>query len=148
MERGRKGDFKMATNWNLIERYCGNVNPVEVFAGKAQGEIRAAIEQFNADYQAANNEDAFTADEMDEIANDIFDLVQGMIFSFTDGKQTMEIVFTQQEDGRIFCSSADHAKMIKTFAGLDEIIYAESKLFDDYDFDYDNGEKVVYAPKA
>ena len=59
----------------------------------------------------------------------------------------MTLVFSCLDDGRISCGSAEHQRMIDAFIGLDGIIYGKSSLFDDYDFEIDDGKTVIYKRK-
>lgn len=62
--------------------------------------------------------------------------------------KTMQIRFTARDNwNQIVCKSADYAKMVKTFIGLDEIVYASSDLFDGYELEIDNGDQVVFVSK-
>jgi hypothetical protein len=79
--------------------------------------------------------------------------LNSLFFAITENKplrnpRTMTLVFTDLGGGRIACDSKDHQRMIDAFIGLDEIVYAESELFDGYDLEIDDGCKVIYAKKA
>lgn len=66
-------------NWNLLDRFLGGVTPQEAIAGKSEGEIRADLEGYCRDYEAANGGEApFTPGEMDEIVADLVRLAEGM----------------------------------------------------------------------
>lgn len=79
--------------------------------------------------------------------------LNSIFFTVTETKplrnpRTMTLVFTDLGSGRIACDSKEHQAMVDTFVGLDGIIYAESRLFDDYDFEIDDGRQVIYSKKA
>jgi hypothetical protein len=79
--------------------------------------------------------------------------LNSLFFTITETKplrnpRTMTLVFTDLGGGRIACNSKDHQRMIDAFIGLDEIIYAESDLFDQYDFEIDDGCKVIYTKRT
>jgi hypothetical protein len=79
--------------------------------------------------------------------------LNSLFFTITETKplrnpRTMTLVFTDLGGGRIACDSKDHQSMLDAFMGHDEIIYAESDLFDQYDFESDDGCKVIYVKKA
>ena len=79
--------------------------------------------------------------------------INSIFFTITETKplrnpRTMTLVFIDLGGGRISCDSKDHQRMIDAFIGLDEIVYAESNLFNDYDFEIDDGRQVIYAKKA
>lgn len=62
--------------------------------------------------------------------------------------KTMQLKFTARDNwNRIVCKSADYAKMIKTFIGLDGMVYANSDLFDGYELEIDNGEQAIFISK-
>ena len=80
-------------------------------------------------------------------------LLDNLIFVITEtnplkNPKKMSLVFTNLGNGRIACDPKDHQRMIDAFIGLDEIIYAESNLFNDYDFEIDDGRQVIYIKKA
>lgn len=80
-------------------------------------------------------------------------LLNNLIFVITEAKplrnpKKMSLVFTALGGGRIACNSKDHQRMIDAFIGLDEIVYAESELFEQYDLEIDDGRQVIYSKKA
>lgn len=79
--------------------------------------------------------------------------LSSIFFTVTETKplrnpRTMTLVFTDLGGDRIACDSREYQKMVDTFVGLDGILYAESDLFERYDFEIDDGRKVVYSKKA
>lgn len=79
--------------------------------------------------------------------------INSIFFTVTETKplrnpRTMTLVFTDLGSGRIACDSKEHQEMLDIFIGLDGILYAESDLFEQYDFEIEDDRQVIYIKKA